>query len=498
MEWFGNAQANIKNYVEEHLSGFASFNSEQVQEMAEDYYQWLNEMGREFDVERNKYFTCTTSYQHEVKQCYYNSLRYSWEDPDAQYYEGWVVSSRLGLPIRHAWIVSDGEVFDPTFEVLRKEMGYDDNMDYAYWGVEIPSVFISERIVATGLSGPYLFDYFFYNSPYFDGTDANRFSGVMESFLTDDFAYEYQPSQTLSDYSPKQLMESSAIEGYQPLKYSVMRQIAETYAAESDEKKEEARLKKYTKTYGEKGAKIRNRIFKRILKNKQDGTKAGQWSARKAQSLTEDYEKAMNKKGLKAYKSGKKTKSQKSLKRWGDQDWKTKSGKKSSKTGERYLPAKAIEALTDKEYKKTSAKKKRDTKKGKQFSDQPKEIAKKVKKYRAESTKPYSVEISRSTNDEKKLMAVFSDEEGNKIKTTHFGQRGASDYTKHGEKERMERYLERHGGGTTTSTKEDWKDPTTAGSLSRWILWNKPDLKASFNDYKRRFNLKGELKVKRS
>ena len=293
-------------------------------------------------------------------------------------------------------------------------------------------------------------------------------------------------------------MESSAIEGYQPLKYSVMRQLAETYAAESDEKKEEARLKKYTKTYGEKGAKIRNRIFKRILKNKQDGTKAGQWSARKAQSLTEDYEKAMKKKGLKSYKSGKKTKSQKSLKRWGDQDWKTKSGKKSSKTGERYLPAEAIKALTDKEYKKTSAKKKRDTKKGKQFSDQPKDVAKKVKKYRAESMKPYSVEISRSSNDEKKLMAVFYDKEGDKMKTTHFGQRGASDYTKHGEKERMERYLERHGGGTTTSTKEDWKDPTTAGSLSRWILWNKPDLKASFNDYKRRFNLKGDLKVKRS
>ena len=313
-----------------------------------------------------------------------------------------------------------------------------------------------------------------------------------------DFQYEYQPSQTLTDYSPEQLMESSAIEGYKPLKYSVMRQLAETYAAESDEKKEEARLKKYTKTYGEKGAKIRNRIFKRILKNKQDGTKAGQWSARKAQSLTEDYEKAMKKKGIKAYKSGKKTKSQKSLKRWGDQDWKTKSGKKSSKTGERYLPAEAIKALTDKEYKKTSAKKKRDTKKGKQFSDQPKDVAKKVKKYRAESMKPYSVEISRSSNDEKKLMAVFYDKENDKIKTTHFGQRGASDYTKHGEKERMERYLERHGGGTTTSTKEDWKDPVTAGSLSRWILWNKPDLKASFNDYKRRFNLEGELKVKRS
>ena len=65
--------------------------------------------------------------------------------------------------------------------------------------------------------------------------------------------------------------------------------------------------------------------------------------------------------------------------------------------------------------------------------------------------KPTSVEVKRSTNEEKKLMAVFTypDE---RTKTTHFGQRGASDYTKHGEKERMKRYLERHGGGTTTST----------------------------------------------
>ena len=42
-------------------------------------------------------------------------------------------------------------------------------------------------------------------------------------------------------------------------------------------------------------------------------------------------------------------KSQKSLKSWTKQKWRTKSGKKSSKTGERYLPAKAIKALTDEE-----------------------------------------------------------------------------------------------------------------------------------------------------
>ena len=93
----------------------------------------------------------------------------------------------------------------------------------------------------------------------------------------------------------------------------------------------------------------------------------------------------MGERGKKAYKSGKKTKSQKSLKKWGDQKWRTKSGKKSSKTGERYLPDKAIKALSDKEYKKTSAKKRKDMKKGKQFSKQPKKIAKKTAKYRSES-----------------------------------------------------------------------------------------------------------------
>ena len=118
--------------------------------------------------------------------------------------------------------------------------------------------------------------------------------------------------------------------------------------------------------------------------------------------------------------------------------------------------------------------------------------------FESESSKPHSVTISRSSNSQKKLMAVFEDSEGKKIKTTHFGQRGASDYTKHGDKERMQRYLERHGGGTTTSTKEDWKDPTTAGALSRWILWNKPSLSASFSDYKSRFGLKGTLNVSKS
>ena len=75
-------------------------------------------------------------------------------------------------------------------------------------------------------------------------------------------------------------------------------------------------------------------------------------------------------------------KSQRSLKAWGRQKWRTKSGKKSSTTGERYLPSAAIKSLSAAEYAATTKAKREGTKKGKQFVKQPKGIAKKTAKYR--------------------------------------------------------------------------------------------------------------------
>jgi hypothetical protein len=79
-------------------------------------------------------------------------------------------------------------------------------------------------------------------------------------------------------------------------------------------------------------------------------------------------------------------KSQKSLKKWTKQKWRTKSGKPSTQgskaTGERYLPEKAIKALSSGEYAATSAAKRKGTKRGKQHVSQPKKVAKKVRRYR--------------------------------------------------------------------------------------------------------------------
>ncbi|QDP67720.1 MAG: hypothetical protein Unbinned15contig1001_30 [Prokaryotic dsDNA virus sp.] len=75
-------------------------------------------------------------------------------------------------------------------------------------------------------------------------------------------------------------------------------------------------------------------------------------------------------------------KSQKSLKDWGKQKWTTKSGKKSSVTGERYLPEKAIKSLSSAEYAATTRAKRKAKAQGKQFSKQPKYIAKKTARFR--------------------------------------------------------------------------------------------------------------------
>lgn len=105
------------------------------------------------------------------------------------------------------------------------------------------------------------------------------------------------------------------------------------------------------------------------------GTRANQWSARKAQLAVKIY------KEMGGEYIGKKNKNN-SLTKWSNQNWQTKSGLPSSLTHERYLPFEAIQNLTPEQYYLTSLAKQRSTKLGKQYSKQPKEIANITKYYR--------------------------------------------------------------------------------------------------------------------
>ena len=90
------------------------------------------------------------------------------------------------------------------------------------------------------------------------------------------------------------------------------------------------------------------------------------------------------------------------------------------------------------------------------------------------------VKIIRSPRSDKKYRAVFL--KGDKEKVTDFGAKGMSDYTKHKDKERRNRYIDRHMKDLKTN------DPTRAGYLSMFILWNKPSFDGSLRDYKSRLS----------
>ena len=81
--------------------------------------------------------------------------------------------------------------------------------------------------------------------------------------------------------------------------------------------------------------------------------------------------------------------------------------------------------------------------------------------------------ISKSKKPDKKLDGRIHNK-----KTVSFGQKGASDCAKHKDKERKERYVDRH------KKNEDWTKSgvKAAGFWSKYISWNKPTLQASVAD----------------
>tara|TARA_R110001599_G_C11824666_1_gene617612 strand:+ start:86 stop:385 length:300 start_codon:yes stop_codon:yes gene_type:complete len=96
------------------------------------------------------------------------------------------------------------------------------------------------------------------------------------------------------------------------------------------------------------------------------------------------------------------------------------------------------------------------------------------------------VEITKSNRNDKRFQAVFTDDDGKKIKTTQFGLKNpkVGTYIDHKNEKLKENYLKRH------KKNENWNNFMSAGSLSRYILWNKKTYQQSLDNYKKIFKLK--------
>lgn len=97
---------------------------------------------------------------------------------------------------------------------------------------------------------------------------------------------------------------------------------------------------------------------------------------------------------------------------------------------------------------------------------------------------PRIVKLTKANDGKHKWIAEFEDG-----KRTRFGQQGADDYTLTGDEKQKELYQKRHKKDLETN------DPTRAGYLSMFVLWNKPTLEASVRDFNTRFGNKNFDKV---
>tara|TARA_R110000851_G_scaffold133706_2_gene268668 strand:+ start:4841 stop:5131 length:291 start_codon:yes stop_codon:yes gene_type:complete len=90
-----------------------------------------------------------------------------------------------------------------------------------------------------------------------------------------------------------------------------------------------------------------------------------------------------------------------------------------------------------------------------------------------------NIVLKESSRKGKKFMVKVDN------KTIHFGQEGASDYTKNKDDDRKNKYIVRH------TKRENWNKSgiKTAGFWSRWLLWNKKTLKGSIKDTEKRFDI---------
>ena len=84
----------------------------------------------------------------------------------------------------------------------------------------------------------------------------------------------------------------------------------------------------------------------------------------------------------------------------------------------------------------------------------------------------------KSDRPDKKYFIITNDN-----KKTYFGQASASDFTLHKDEARKQRYINRH------KKNENWNNKDTAGFWSRWLLWEKPTIKESYEYIRKKFNI---------
>lgn len=147
-----------------------------------DYYRFVLSKGQEF---RSKPVPAAlpkgiNPRRFKVKECYYNAQMLALTH-HFRYYEGFATSI---IPTEHAWVLSDdGVLLDLTWDKVAEP-----DEEFDYFGVQVPTRFVAERLVKTSTSTPMLPEYWLSLQPHGDNPSrAGRGSSASHPSLNCEF-----------------------------------------------------------------------------------------------------------------------------------------------------------------------------------------------------------------------------------------------------------------------------------------------------------------------
>lgn len=142
-----------------------------------DYHSWFIKNAEHFhlaQVDQRLSEATSIAVDAQIKECYHNSWKGLMENLTARYFEGYVWSKNIPIPIEHSWLVTmEGRVIDPTLIIngeqlenqlekfnLKKHFGNIKNrLGDEYMGVYFPTNVINKFVMKKKATGGFLIDY---------------------------------------------------------------------------------------------------------------------------------------------------------------------------------------------------------------------------------------------------------------------------------------------------------------------------------------------------
>lgn len=138
------------------------------------FLKWFLKNSEQFkDVNKKLSEKVSLQVDAKIKECYHNTWKASW-DRGYKYYEGYVWSADVPLPLEHSWLTSYNKIIDPTLIISNLEVKNQFKKKYKgikhvsernrlgdeYVGVHIPTHILNKFVLKNEKTGGFLLEYF--------------------------------------------------------------------------------------------------------------------------------------------------------------------------------------------------------------------------------------------------------------------------------------------------------------------------------------------------